>query len=127
MTLRRNTYLGVALIVLVTSCSKNTWLTDEDLCTAVVSIRMGTDPLIMRASKNNDIVTISYNRKSDGKLWKYKCKRQENQIIWGMNRFNTHKLDEKYTFIVNPQELIITETYPGGTENIYKFPIESPN
>ncbi|MFK5970698.1 MAG: hypothetical protein QM487_11340, partial [Candidatus Marithrix sp.] len=94
-TLRRNTYLG-----------------------------MGTDPLIMRASKNNDIVTISYNRESDGKLWKYKCKRQGNQIIWGMNRFNTHKLDTKYTFIVNSKELIITETYPGGTENIYKFPIE---
>ena len=119
----------VGVILLVGSCSEpQHHLTDQDLCTAVVSIGMGTDPLIMRSVKNNGIVTISYNTESDGKLWKYKCKREGNQIVWGMNRFHTHELDTKYYFIIKDDELIITEKYYGGPEQeIHKFPVEFTN
>jgi hypothetical protein len=52
-------------------------------CKRFVGELMGRDPEIMKAVDNGtQVVSVSYARPADGKLWKYECKVDGEMIIW---------------------------------------------
>ena len=110
-------------------------MTDEDrqyVCRASISMLMGRQIEIITASKLTDETTMtSYQRQSDGKIWKNVCRFDGDKVIWAailgdgsIGRWRNHPLDEVLEFKLENGGVMITLTYPdgGSTERSYTRP-----
>ncbi len=53
-----------------------------DLCKAAIAVEMGRDAKSMKTETAGETPEIFYNRKDDGKKFSYRCKVQDNRIVW---------------------------------------------
>jgi hypothetical protein len=76
-------------------------------------------------SDSNGTYFISYIRSSDNTTWKYRCKLEDNKIIWASEwertlssgRWRDQPGDDVVTFKVHNNDVFITEKYEDGSEN----------
>lgn len=97
------------------------------VCRAAISVVMYTDFDIIKAdSVENDIAHVHYNRTSDNKLWKNKCKFTSDRVVWAADdipdpRWRDLKEDGYITYKIDGQSLSVTEHYPDGSSNTKGF------
>jgi len=130
MSINRNlvkaSFVMAALTLSVCSAQDKGDFTDQQICIATVAATMRRDPSIIKIdSIDGNITYLSYFRQDDGKHWKYRCKLEGNRAIWATNtgRWRTDQYDSKITFLVNGNELSISEKYSDGSGDTKKYNI----
>ena len=79
---------------------------------------MGKDPSIIKVSSSQENITsLRYYRRQDGKYWKYRCKLEGDKVVWASDpgRWRTGQYDSKITFSVDGDSLNILENYSDGS------------
>jgi hypothetical protein len=98
------------------------------VCKAGIALIMGRDPAIIRVDRfTNGVAYLRYTRPDDGTVWRYKCKLEGAQIIWGADdgRWRTHPDDEVITYIINQDSVVVRENYADGSNTEESFPLSS--
>lgn len=100
--------------------------TNEQIAKAAISALFYQPTNIMSASTDGDIILVSYARPDDGKKFDYKVLIANNNISWGnsVGKWRDSTYDEKLSYSVTRQELIITTTYDDGSKSQERFNIE---
>jgi hypothetical protein len=97
-----------------------------EVCRAAIGGVMGRKPSIMKAQSEGEITVVSYNRPSDGTLWKYRCRLEGARVIWASEtgRWRTDPLDSVVTFEVldKGKRVRIVERHEDGSQNEYSYP-----
>jgi hypothetical protein len=102
----------------VHSISQAAEVPTSKVCKATISKLMFKDPSIIRVNKkSNDVVFLSYVRKNDGTVWKYKCKLEDERVLWGMDegRWRNHSNDSNISYYISGNKLKIKENYSDGS------------
>jgi hypothetical protein len=100
------------------------YFSQEQICKAAIGTIMRRDPSTIKISKTEAGVTyLSYVRENDGTNWAYRCKLENEKIIWATDtgRWRTHPEDSVITYSETAQEIKIVEFYGDGSSisNIY--------
>ncbi|MCK0768099.1 hypothetical protein [Chromohalobacter canadensis] len=85
-----------------------------EICRAGVAAAMGRSYSITQIDgTQGSVYYVSYTRPQDGKQWRYRCKIDDNTIIWASidGRWRTHPLDGVIRFAVDENVLKIIEAY----------------
>lgn len=93
---------------------------ENQICKAGIAKIMGRDPAIINIDrKANDAIYLSYVRKDDQSKWKYKCKLEDNRIIWGSDtgRWRSHPMDSKVTFKVSGNSIKVVDSFSDGSSS----------
>ncbi|WP_262267157.1 hypothetical protein [Microvirga yunnanensis] len=97
-----------------------------EICRAAMGGVMGRKPSIMKAQPEGEITIVSYNRPSDGTLWKYRCRLEGTRVIWAAEtgRWRTDPLDSVVTVEVldKGKRVRIVERHEDGSQNEYSYP-----
>ncbi len=102
----------------VHSISLATEASTSKVCKAAISKLMFKDPSIIQVNKKSSyVVFLSYVRKTDGTVWKYKCKLEGERVLWGMDegRWRNHSNDSNITYSIGGNKLKIKENYSDGS------------
>jgi len=98
---------------------------DVEICKGVIAAVMGRDPSIITASSGSDnVIALSYKRKSDGTNWSYRCKVNGSVALWASDtgRWRNDPADSKITLSLSDnQDLVVTETYGDGSSSNSEF------
>lgn len=80
----------------------------------------------MNVKTGGDIVFVSYKRPNDGQKFEYKIQVTNNSINWGNSdgRWRNSEYDEKLSYSIVGQELVITTSYDDGSKSQERFKIE---
>lgn len=100
------------------------YFSQEQICKAAIGTIMRRNPSTMTISKTDAGVTdLSYVRENDRTKWAYRCKLENNKVIWATDtgRWRTHPEDSVITYSENAKEIKIVEDYGDGssTSEIY--------
>ena len=102
--------------------------TKNQICKAGIAKIMGRDPSIIKIdSKSGETIYLSYVRQDDKTKWKYKCKINGNQILWGSytGRWRTHAMDSKVRYKIRGKSITVTETFSDGSSSKETYTVES--
>lgn len=91
---------------------------NPEICKAGVSQVMGRNPSIVKIdSVLGNITHLSYFSPNDGSQWKFKCRVDGNQVLWGNldGRWRTHSKDSRVTFAIHSGTLTVREIYSDGS------------
>lgn len=100
------------------------------VCRAGISVIMNQPYNIVKLDHvSSGVHFIYYIRPIDLSTWKYRCKIEEDKIIWASNwegtpdsgRWRTSQYDEIVKFNVQENKLTITEIYTDGSKHIEDF------
>lgn len=94
------------------------------ICKAAVATVMGRDPAIIKIGQDGDeIVSLSYRRSGEQKLWSYRCKIVADRVIWAADpgRWRDHPQDERITYRADKVKIYIAETYGDGSKTEKSF------
>ncbi len=100
---------------------------ENQICKAGIAKVMGRNPAIIKIDLvASDAIYLSYVREEDQSKWKYKCKLEGNQIIWGSDtgRWRTHPLDSKVTFKVHGNSIIVTDSFSDGSSSSETYSLD---
>ncbi len=98
------------------------------ICKAGIAKIMGRDPAIIKIDrKSGDTIYLSYVRQDDKTKWKYKCKLNANQIVWGSDtgRWRTHAMDSKVRYKIKDKSITVTDTFSDGSSSKETYTVES--
>ncbi len=125
-------------IVLLVALLNSTFAKDRDLtpaeyervCKGAVSAILSPPIDTIRVTKKEgEVLFLIYTRKSDGKVWNYKCKLVDRTVIWGAadGRWRTDPKDEKITFFVDRSRgtFTIRQAFGDGSSDVTEFPLLS--
>lgn len=118
--------LVVSLVMQASKAAETSGVSHKKICAAGIAATMGKPASIMNSTEaGGGVVTVSYERPSDGSLWSYKCKVSGNMIVWGNldGRWRTGPDDSVITFMVSGINIVVREEYPDGSagKNEYKL------
>ncbi|MFY0598522.1 MAG: hypothetical protein JXR03_02545 [Cyclobacteriaceae bacterium] len=101
-------------------------VTNEQIAKASISALFYQPVNIMTVRTNGNIVFVSYKRPGDGQKFEYKIQVMNNSISWGSSdgRWRNSIYDEKLSYSVISQELVITTSYDDGSKSQERFNIE---
>ena len=114
------TILLLSFSVALTACGgvdKGSF-TDQQICIATIASTMGRDPLIIKIdSFKGNVTYLSYVRQGDGKKWAYRCKVDDNKVVWASDtgRWRDGQYDSIITFSVNGNKINVFEKYDDGS------------
>lgn len=94
------------------------------ICKAAIATMFSKHPsIILVDGIEGDMVRLSYVRSDDGTTWRYRCRISGDQIIWASDtgRWRTHPDDEKVTFKIVGNAVIINEFYKDGSTKVKTF------
>lgn len=93
----------------------------EDISKYAISSLMSQDPINMNVYTEGENFIISYIK--DSKLYSYKIKFDQNQIMWGNldGRWRDHELDEKLFYKEVDDKLQITMQFSDGTNSTKEY------
>jgi hypothetical protein len=119
----------IALIAISTSSAADkSKFTKNQICKAGIAKIMGRDPAIIKIDRTSgETIYLSYIRQDDKTKWKYKCKLNGNQIIWGSDtgRWRTHAMDSKVHYRINGSSITVTDTFSDGSSSKEIYTVES--
>lgn len=100
-------------------------VTNEQIAKAAVSALFYQPVNIMTVRTSGDIVFVSYKRPDDGQKFDFKIQVRNKSINWGSSdgRWRNSALDEKLSYSIDGQELIITTTYDDRSKTVERFKI----
>jgi len=111
----------LALIVISTSSAADkSKFNKNQICKAGIAKIMGRDPAIIKVDQTKgETIYLSYIRQDDKTKWKYKCKLNGNQILWGSDtgRWRTHTMDSKVRYKIKGTSITITDTFSDGSSS----------
>lgn len=88
--------------------------TESQICKAGIGISFGRNPQTMNSKKKNGYYEISYKR-NDGKIWKYKCKVEPNNVIRWANTDGDWRYDSTITYKIQGNNINLEEKYADGS------------
>ena len=99
----------------------------EAICRTALASIMGRDPKIVRVTRiAGDILFLSYVRPLDNFVWDYRCKIQDNRVVWASEpgRWREDPNDDKVFFEIvgGGEQLRIIENHGDGsaTKELFK-------
>lgn len=98
--------------------------TESQICKAGTGISFGRNPKIMYSKKMNGYYEISYKR-DDGKIWKYKCKIEPNNIIRWASDSGNWRYDSTITYKIQGHNIYLEEKYDDGSVTKKTFPLKN--
>ena len=100
--------------------------TNEQIAKAAISALFYQPVNIMTVKTNGDIVLVSYKRPDDGQKFEYKIQVTNNSINWGNadGRWRNSNFDEKLSYTINGQEIVITTAFSDGSKSQERFIID---
>lgn len=131
-------FLPVLMPTLLFACGKsdNSMATGDKkagiklggICRLAVSMEMGRPAAIVKVDDvSSELVSVSYVRPDDGKLWKYQCKAEGENVYWrgvdldgpgsGLGRWRDNPMDNKFTFSERNGKLTVKMFYPDGSQS----------
>ena len=92
----------------------------EAICRTAIASIMGRDPKIVRVTRvAGDVLFLSYVRPLDNFVWDYRCKIQDNRVVWASEpgRWREDPKDEKVFFEIvgDGRQLRIIEDHGDGS------------
>ena len=96
----------------------------ENICKAAISLIFGQPVKSISVKKQGRLVELTYTRTADDSYWKYRCKVENNEIIWAgflegqWGRWRDGEYDAEITYEVKNDKLMISEKYPGATPTV---------
>lgn len=113
-------------LIFLASFSAAANFTTEQVCRAGIATVMSKPLSIITVDKQKgDVLYLSYMRRSDSSIWRYKCQIKGFKIHWGSvdpngteGRWRTHPLDEKVTFKTGIDTITVDEG--GRNKKSYK-------
>jgi len=97
---------------------------ESQICKAAIAKLMGRNPGIIKIDgKEVKTILLSYTRQDDQKKWKYKCKVEDGEIIWGVaeGRWRIHPMDSKVSYNIIGDSITITELFNDGSSTNETF------
>jgi hypothetical protein len=125
--------LAVVAAALSSACAKpspTVSLSEYDrICKGAISVLFFTPVEDIKVTRRaGEVVYLSYTRKSDGTVWRNKCRIEGTAIIWGSEdgRWRTHSQDEKLSFILHrdARTLTIRQSFSDGSGDQKTFSLE---
>lgn len=92
-------------------------LSQSRICKAAIAAIMERDPGIINIdSESGGVTVLSYRRPSDGTHWSNRCKVSGQSVIWASKdgRWRDHPLDEKISYELEGETLLIRQRYSTG-------------
>ena len=113
--------IAVTLFLAVTSqASAESRFEPPAICRTAIAAIMDRDPKLVQTTTAPDgIVLLTYVRPIDNFVWAYRCRLEENRVIWANEpgRWRDNAKDDKVFFEVvgNGTQLRIIENHADGT------------
>jgi hypothetical protein len=92
----------------------------EAICRTAIASIMGRDPKLVQVTRvAGDILFLSYVRPIDNFVWDYRCKIQDNRVVWASEpgRWREDPKDDKVFFEIvgDGKQLRIIENHGDGS------------
>jgi hypothetical protein len=92
----------------------------EAICRTAIASIMGRDPKLLQVTRvAGDILFLSYVRPIDNFVWDYRCKIQDNRVVWASEpgRWREDPKDDKVFFEIvgDGKQLRIIEDHGDGS------------
>lgn len=119
----------IALIAISTSSAADkSKFTKNKICKAGIAKIMGRDPAVIKIDRaKGETIYLSYIRQDDKTKWKYKCKLNGTQILWGSDtgRWRTHAMDSKVRYKIKGTSITVTDTFSDGSSSKEVYTVEN--
>jgi len=114
------------LAVAASPASADPSLEPRTICRTAIAAIMDRDPKLVQTTAAPDgVVLLTYVRPIDNFVWAYRCRLQDNRIVWANEpgRWREDALDDKIFFeIVGAgTQLRIIENHIDGTSNMQLY------
>jgi hypothetical protein len=127
--------MGMLVVTSPAAAQKLESDTLSKVCRAAVGALMNQDPKIIRSDKVEEgIAYVSYNRPSDGKLWKNRCRVEGREITWGAvdafgpgsgdGRWRTKYDDGSLTYSLSGRAVTILQEHLDGSKSSKTFTLD---
>jgi hypothetical protein len=98
-------------------------------CKAAIALVFGRDPKIMVIERVDDgIVYLHYTRADDSSTWRYRCKLDDDRVIWSANDggpLDHWREDQHITYRIAGGQLEVRETFGDGAVAAKSFPLSA--
>jgi len=123
--------LAISIIMVISGCGRNTAkidmgvFTEQNVCVAAIATIMDKQAFIIKLSSiHQDFTELRYTRALDDSLWRFRCKLDDNEVIWSSirqsgsyGRWRTDETDANVTFNIKGSNITISEIYSDGSVN----------
>lgn len=98
-------------------------------CKAALALIFERDPKIMVIERVDDgIVYLHYTRPDDSSTWRYRCKLDEDRVIWSANdggSLDHWREDQHITYRIAGDQIEVREAFGDGAVAAKSFPLSS--